>query len=405
MSSQPQRSASPAEPEKHFWTRQKRFSPEMEAAYQAEVEGIREKRIARTGVVAAILYSSFALSDRVMVPDAWQQAWAIRFLLVVPLMLIGTLCLYKIRNIGHRQLLLAAATLVSGISLPWIASLSHHPNAAHYQTGITLIVLFGNIVLALRFRHALATSVALTLVYSLSLNFMATMSSQVRFNNALFLIAAVVISLIANFRMDQDQRRAWLARSRELERNAELSRAVEMLAKISAEDPLTQLANRREFDRRMNLEWGRATRDEKPVALIMVDIDCFKNYNDHYGHPAGDSCLQQIAATLRDIPKRSSDLVARLGGEEFIVLLPNTTLEDAGQLAERMRAAVEALKIAHSHSPVSFYVTATFGVAATVPAPRALGADLLAQADAALYRAKTQGRNRVAVASDLPVMQ
>jgi diguanylate cyclase (GGDEF)-like protein len=392
----PQADAAPqAELERTFWTRREKFPAKVEAAFQIEMERTREYRMQKTGLVGVVLYSAFAISDRVMVPDAYLQAWAIRFLLVIPLLLLCTFGIYKVQQALWREILLSSAVIAAGVSLPWIAGLSIHPNAMHYQTGIALIVLFGNIVLNLRFRSALLTSIAMTALYGVSLHQIGAMPLEVRFNNWLFCLSAVIISLIANFRMDQDQRRAYLARSREQLRNQELSYAVEMLAKISAEDALTQIANRREFDRRLNLEWSRAKRESKMLALVLVDVDCFKNYNDHYGHPAGDDCLQKIALVLRNVPKRPADLVARFGGEEFVALLPGIGLEDAAKLAERMRQAVLDLQIPHAASRVAPGVTASFGVAAMRPMAHGQPIELVAAADAALYSAKNKGRNRV----------
>lgn len=384
-----------SEAERNFWTYRDKFPPHLEAAFQGEIDRIRERRLRKTGIAAVLLYAAFAISDRVMVPDVWLKAWAIRFIVVVPVLLLATFNLYKLRHPVAREVLMSAALILCGISLPWIAGLSTHPNAAHYQTGITLIVWFGNIVLNLRFRSALATSLLITLMYGMTLTGISSMPPEVKFNNWLFCLAAVIISLIANFRMDQDQRRAWLARLREVERNEELSHAVELLARISAEDELTQLANRREFDRRLNLEWSRARREARPVALALVDVDFFKNYNDHYGHPAGDDCLQRVAAALRSVPRRPADLVARFGGEEFVVLLPGANAEDAAAIAEKLRHAVLDLQIPHAASRVAPGVTASFGVASMLPAVHEQPAELIAAADAALYRAKEQGRNRV----------
>ncbi len=386
-----------SEPERSFWGRSEKFTDPVEAAFQREVDEVRERRLLKTGLAAVVLYGAFAISDRVMMPDAYRQAWAIRFLLVIPLMLLCTFGLYKIHNAARREALLALTLVVTGASLPWIAGLSSHPNATHYQSGVTLVVLFGNIVLNQRFRSALVTSLALLVLYALSLGQVAAMPSEVRFNNWLFCMAVVVISLIANFRMDQDQRRAYQARLREQARNDELSHAVELLAKLSAEDALTRIANRREFDRRLGIEWGRARRDNQSLALILIDVDCFKNYNDHYGHPTGDACLQKITTALCAIPKRPADLVARFGGEEFVVLLPDTVIADAAALAERMRQAVADLQMPHATSRVSPGVTASFGVAALLPSTTAHAAELIAAADAALYRAKERGRNQVAV--------
>jgi len=388
--------------DRSFWTRRKMFSPPMEAAFQAEMDRWREQRVAKNGLIAVLLYGAFAASDRVMVPDVYQQAWAIRFLLVIPLMLFCTFAVYKIKQSTWREVLLASTAVVAGISLAGIAALSSHPNAAHYQTGITLIILFGNIVLSLRFRSALLSSVVMTAVYAVMLLRIPTMLPEVRFNNWLFCFSAVIISLVANYRMDQDQRRAYLARAREQARNAELSHAVELLAKLSAEDALTQIANRREFERRLGIEWSRARRDHQPLALIMVDVDCFKNFNDHYGHPAGDACLQQIATALRSITKRPADLVARFGGEEFVALLPATPLDNAVELAAQMHQAVIDLQIPHATSHVAPRVTASFGVAVVQPAMCEDLSELVAAADAALYDAKEHGRNRVAVHAPAP---
>lgn len=383
--------------DRSFWMGRKKFPPTMEAAFQIEMDRWREHRIIKNGLIAVLLYGSFAISDLFMVPDVYREAWAIRFLLVIPLMLVCTFAVYRIVHPVWRETLVASISVLAGVSLAWIAALSDHPNAAHYQTGITLIILFGNIVLSMRFRSALLSSIIMAAVYAFMLMRVPGMLPEVRFNSWLFSFSAVIISLVANYRMDQDQRRAYLARGREQARNAELSHAVELLGKLSAEDALTRIANRREFDRRLGIEWSRARRDRQPLALIMVDIDCFKNFNDHYGHLAGDTCLQQVAAALRGVPKRPADLVARFGGEEFVALLPATSLEDAAEVAERMRQAVVDLQIPHATSRVAPGVTASFGVAVIQPWMHEDLSELVAAADVALYDAKEHGRNRVAM--------
>jgi diguanylate cyclase (GGDEF)-like protein len=385
----------PADQQKQFWLENGKFPAEMEAAFQQDVERMREHRIERTGLAAIILFGAFALSDKIMVPDAYIQAWIIRFAVVVPVMFVSTFFYRRFRTPLLRETVLAGATIVTGASLPLIAALSTHANALHYQTGITLVVLFGNIILNQRLRSAVATSVFLGILYAVTLLTKQGMTAAIAFSNWLFFFAAVSISLIACARMDQDRRRAYLARSREEERNQQLSEAVDKLARLSSEDALTGLHNRREFDRRFALEWGRARRESMSLALIMVDVDYFKNYNDNYGHPAGDACLRHVASALSGVPKRSSDLVARFGGEEFVVLLPDTTLNDAKAMAERMRIEVLRLQIPHAYSPAAAVVTVSFGIAAMVPAANSEEASLLAAADAALYRSKEAGRNRV----------
>jgi diguanylate cyclase (GGDEF)-like protein len=155
------------------------------------------------------------------------------------------------------------------------------------------------------------------------------------------------------------------------------------------------LANRRYFNERYAEEWARAARNKKPVALIMLDVDRFKSFNDHYGHLGGDDCLKQIAAAIKNMMSRPGDLVARYGGEEFIVLLPDTALDGAAYLAEKIRIAVEKRAIPHEVSDISPYVTISLGVAGIIPDPGTDPNTLIELADQCLYRAKNLGRNQI----------
>ena len=174
------------------------------------------------------------------------------------------------------------------------------------------------------------------------------------------------------------------------------------LERISALDTLTQVANRRRFDTALRQEWRRSARNETPLSLVFCDIDYFKRFNDTYGHQAGDECLVRVAQAMEETLNRPADLAARYGGEEFIALLVDTSIEGARMLAERMRARVEGLRIEHSASSVSPYLTVSLGVAAVVPRPAIRPEDLVDLADRALYAAKEGGRNRVASAENLP---
>ncbi|MBQ0743928.1 MAG: diguanylate cyclase [Pseudomonas sp.] len=178
-----------------------------------------------------------------------------------------------------------------------------------------------------------------------------------------------------------------------LHRNRLLNEAKDKLEKMSLTDGLTNLANRRHFDQFLEHEWGRAKRLSTPLALIMLDIDYFKPFNDHYGHPAGDECLREVARILQGVVRRPTDLLARYGGEEFAIVLPDT--DNAAQVAEACRAAVEAAKIEHKLSEIRSVVTVSVGVCARTPGPTTSLEELKEQADAALYRAKDAGRNMV----------
>jgi len=170
------------------------------------------------------------------------------------------------------------------------------------------------------------------------------------------------------------------------------------LERLATRDGLTSVANRRSFDQTLNTEWRRATRESRALSLLMVDVDFFKPYNDTYGHQGGDECLRQVAAAMSKVVKRSSDAVARYGGEEFVILLPATDPDGALIVAERIRAAVEALHLPHSGSTVADHVTVSIGVASVTVSSEGVPAQLIGAADAALYRAKHEGRNRVVMA-------
>lgn len=176
----------------------------------------------------------------------------------------------------------------------------------------------------------------------------------------------------------------------------QLEAANQRLQSLVSLDGLTQVANRRRFDEYLTQEWRRLARERSPLALILCDVDFFKAYNDTYGHQAGDYCLQQVAQALSDTAKRPADLVARYGGEEFAVILPHTDLEGAIQVAEAMRERIKELAIPHTQSTTGQFITLSSGVACTIPLHDADPARLIATADAALYRAKSEGRDRVA---------
>jgi diguanylate cyclase (GGDEF)-like protein len=192
-------------------------------------------------------------------------------------------------------------------------------------------------------------------------------------------------------------------RRRQLQTSAELLSANKQLELIASQDGLTDLANRRHFDVYLATELARARRSKQTVALVLCDVDFFKPYNDHYGHPAGDECLKRVAVALQSACRRPADLVARYGGEEFALVLPETEMDGAVQVAEIARKAVEQLKIAHGHSKAATHVSISAGVAAQLPGMTITAEQLIMAADEALYQAKHLGRNRVVAVQAKPV--
>ena len=179
------------------------------------------------------------------------------------------------------------------------------------------------------------------------------------------------------------------------ERTAELRTANVLLEQLSRSDPLTGLANRRHFDEIKEVEFRRALRLGQPLTVLMCDVDFFKRYNDHYGHAQGDQCLQSVADTLKHVFARAGEVVARLGGEEFVVLLPGVDEESAYRSAVRLQQRLAEREMPHEASAVSRHVTLSIGLAGVDPDNMDQFEQLLHRADEALYRAKTQGRNRI----------
>jgi diguanylate cyclase (GGDEF)-like protein len=215
-----------------------------------------------------------------------------------------------------------------------------------------------------------------------------------------FLLCMCLLAIVAWYSVYRWRVRALRTRARELadlvsQRTSELRLANDKLLEVSRVDGLTGVSTRRRFDEVLEEEWRRGMRDRLPVSLMMIDIDCFKSYNDGHGHLEGDEALRQVASQLRSAAKRAGDLVARYGGEEFALVLHATPLEQATELAESVRSAVHAMAIPHPGSSVSTVVTISVGVATAIPSHGTEPEALLAAADAMLYEAKEAGRNQV----------
>ena len=183
------------------------------------------------------------------------------------------------------------------------------------------------------------------------------------------------------------------------EKVSERTAALSHLANL---DGLTQLANRRQFDTCIQQEWLRMQRNCWPLSLILCDVDCFKKYNDTYGHQAGDDCLRAVAQVLRRNIKRTGEVAARYGGEEFAIILPNVNSFDAIQVATLIQEEIDALKIPHETALNCTYVTLSMGISTMVPRENSSYQQLIQSADKALYQAKYQGRNCFVVWGDRP---
>lgn len=212
---------------------------------------------------------------------------------------------------------------------------------------------------------------------------------------AIIVLTTIIFAMSGNYLIHQISVRSRIENELVTTKD-ELQTLNELLQKMALEDSLTGLANRRHFDTVFNSEFQRAIREETCLAILMIDVDFFKKFNDTYGHQAGDICLQKVASCLHT--KRYGDLSARYGGEEFVLLLPNTPREGAIAVAQHIQQALGEMHIPHTGNP-SGIVTVSIGICADIPyRDRARAEDWLHRADAALYQAKAEGRNLIRIA-------
>lgn len=214
--------------------------------------------------------------------------------------------------------------------------------------------------------------------------------------NYYYVLFGVVILALAGI-AERQERFAFLQELLVSYQSQELAHLNQRLDKIAHEDALTGIANRRSFNNAAEREWDIAQRDQRPLSLLLLDVDFFKRYNDTYGHEGGDKCLQAIARAIRDAMMRPADLAARYGGEEFVVLMPDTDIEGAKMVAERILASVDSCQIPHASSTVEPYVTVSVGVTTLTPQQSQPLQDAIRQADTALYQAKDNGRHQYRV--------
>lgn len=369
------------------------FPPELEARFEVDMREQRVRHLRRTILFGFVIFHIYGLSYFITAPDLAMLGLYLRIGVVTP---IGLGILWLIGRLqGRTREALCGLGMLAAASVPIVMlALGSGPLTPLAVPSVWLVVVFGNNLLNLRFPWAcLLAGVTVTACFAIVAlkNEMNTAASAVAELNSL---AAILISLVATHQIETAQRRGYLLNLRETLRSRHLMAENTTLARLSSTDPLTGLANRRAFTERLESLWV-AARAGRPFALLLVDVDHFKRFNDLYGHGAGDACLREVADLLRERAPRSDELVARYGGEEFAFLLPRLDRAEAIAAAERIRIALEARRLPHAGRGDGLtHLTVSVGVAASsdrAPSPAAL----VEAADAALYQAKSAGRNRV----------
>lgn len=373
-----------------------RFTRHIERRFQRYYASKYYKYMRMALLVASVLFLSTLLFDHFYASD-WRMAILIRLGIAGPALLLLIVVAFTPGFVHITQLIMSLSALVFTLAVVIIAYLLPDPIKELYYDMTILIVIYAFSLARLQFRNACIVGVLILLMFNLTLYVDRHIHLEILLLHNFLLLVAAIFSLLNNYLMERSSRLEFLqAKLLQLEKQG-LQAANIQLKGLASLDSLTNIANRRTFNTAIEDEWRRAQRQHYPLALMMIDVDYFKEYNDSYGHQQGDDCLQQIARLLAKQTRRPGDLAARYGGDEFILLFSNTDAEEAKQIAKRFRQAVRDLAITNKYSRAGDVVTLTIGIASLVPEDHQQPTELLNQADNALYQGKVQGRNCVVV--------
>ena len=366
------------------------FPTRLERLFECETQHARSRHLVGVGILWITVGVLYAIATRVGPASTHALSVnAVRMGVVTPLLVAVTITIWWGVRPFTRELLMMLATIVAPASMILVITFAQHSDVGVNRGALTIVFLFITVVVRLRFWFAVTACIAIAAV-QIAVPSLADLPVP---GNVPLVLVTIVATLVANYQLERESRLNYLQRLLTRIQGAQLTASVVQLEDLAQRDPLTGLANRRALDTQLEALCETGER----FAVIMVDVDAFKAFNDCYGHVIGDDCLRRVAAMLRASLRNTTDQIARVGGEEFVVLLPRTSVEHARIMAERMRIAVSGLRIPHAASPEDV-VTISAGVSGS-SAP-ASAAEMLSGADKALYRAKALGRNRVAVASE-----
>lgn len=379
-----------------------RFPKALEALFQADTASSRLLALKISLLLGVLTGIGMTPAFWELMPDA--HAYLIRgwILVALPVLVLSLGALWTRIPIQWQERQAASAALVVGLILSGLMQATRIPLPGIDFGGVLLLVLLFVIAGGVRFGIAAVLTAGLNVMF-LACIFRIAGMDDVRAGTlgALMVICSISV-LVGCWRVETGSRYSYVLILRERLQQKVLSlRNVELDA-LALRDPLTGLANRRAYDSWQKAAWQSAELAGAAVGLVVVDIDYFKRYNDFYGHPSGDVCLQVVGRCMAEQLRGTTDLVARLGGEEFAILLPGANLAAAGDVAERMRAAVEAMQVPHGGCGPGATLTISCGASSMMGGTGTSPAALFAAADAALYEAKLGGRNRVALAEHGP---
>jgi diguanylate cyclase (GGDEF)-like protein len=376
------------------------FSPPLEERFNRETAGIQIQAITRMGIAGILLFDIFLLTDYILFPTDFWRCVVIRLFVFTPAaaltITVGRCC----RTPLPREFAKLFVMIVTGTCALAVGNFHSTGSSLLAQINLLLVLAFGNLILRLRFPFALALNSIWIAEDILYLMRFANLQRPYKITCLFIFINIAATTLFAAYEMERNDRKVYLLSLRERLRILELAQTNSDLDQLSTSDPLTGLANRRQLDRRLGEICNDGSAPQAvDLSIIVADLDHFKQVNDTHGHLVGDRILTLVADTLRRNIRTPEDLVARFGGEEFVIILPNATQSVAVDIAERLRRDIRntLIPVDNGRPPLSLSISC--GVATGRLDTLAAGRTLLEQADRALYQAKNSGRDRVAVFS------
>ena len=374
------------------------FPALVEQRFEQDEGPQRRRALVLAGTIGLLIYASFLLNDLHIRQEIFRQAVLWRSVALV--FGAGVLTAIHRQWVGaawRERLLSMAIVVVMGCSCV-ILDETQSQARLYDPFAFSLIFLAGNISLPLRFRAAVGTSVACLALAALYIAPDDRLPVQARIFAMALMSGTAVFTVQACYSIERSSRLSYLLRLRETLASRAAERRADGFARLSQTDALTGLPNRRAFELAIDSRWRSGAASARWLALVLIDIDNFKPYNDTFGHPAGDACLTRVARAMHDVLPHDGFL-ARIGGEEFVAVLEGASAAQCQAAAERLRRAVEALGLPNPQAGGAGLVTISLGVALRPPGGGGEMHAMVASADAALYRAKHGGRNRLAHAS------
>ena len=379
------------------------FPRTLEAVYAGEIAPSKLRFMRVSTLIGIVAGCGLVLPLWRFLPDAHNAILTIWLGMAIPAGLLCHALLWTRLSLAWQERQTALFGLVVGLGFAAVMAAAREEVETCFFGGLLLLLLLDVIAGGFSFHMSCAFSAAVLTIFVLGHPFLRSVDGLDGMVAVILFAVCGLFAVFGAWRLETETRRSWALMLRErLKRRALADHNVE-LAELAQRDPLTGLANRRSYENAEIMLWRVALEAGHRLGLIVVDIDHFKDYNDFYGHPAGDACLQAVARCLMEQLRGTDDLVARVGGEEFAILLPALTVETAGDIAERVRQAVAALELPHLGWGVGQIVTISCGACSLVPQEGIAPRDLFAAADAALYAAKQGGRNRVCLAEAGPI--